>query len=107
MNSLYWLTADCTDGGSSKHIWNVGQFIQDYVVKRHSRLSSLKSLHWEAEIPKLHAEKAYSEEQPVPINIKNTEDIKDYITTFLKSTVNFTSELLPGKILKMMIPLFA
>jgi hypothetical protein len=50
----------------------------------------------------LRTEKACSEDQPALFNVKKTEYIENYYTTYLNSLLNFTARLLPGKVPKMM-----
>jgi hypothetical protein len=40
----------CNDDGGSKHLWNVGQFLPDYMTQHRRRQSSLYSSPWEPEI---------------------------------------------------------
>jgi len=71
VKSLYRLTADSPDDGSSKHLWNVGQFLWDYKAQHPRKQLCSHALPREPEISKLPTEKAYSEEKPVSSNVKN------------------------------------
>jgi hypothetical protein len=56
--TVFWDVAPCSlvghpDDGGIKHLWNVGQFLPDYMVQHPQKQSSAHSSPWEAEISPL------------------------------------------------------